>query len=923
VHGIQGIKARDIAKYALLPGFIPRINALLGSGFGWLAFTMAVIYNGVRLLPHGHPYLNPQNMGKYGIRHVVAEAANNIVVCRENIDQIVIFIAMLLGLVLLVLEVVAIILGLVIKPVFALGAFQGMFATPGCVAPGSACLDIAFMMLDKVFGVPEMYNSKFAPPCAGLGCVPPFNRAMQELFQYYNYAILVVGVVIFLYYVVVIVGETANTGTPFGRRFNHIYAPLRLVGAVGLLVPLNYGLNGAQYITLISARMGSGFATNGWIVFNTALAAEATPIGTRYETLLARPKPSDITPLVAFMSVVRTCKSIYELRYPSGPNRREIFPYLVKNDPNAIAQDAVTTPYAGALLFYENKDITIVFGHLFPADMEMNFLGNVEPTCGEIKIHTNVAGTVAGGAPPDQRIGPYIIQEAYYDLIINAWANVNLILYGDRMASIHLGIPFDPCAVPLGFGDCKKPPEAEFKTVTTLQLQTPYEAQIAEAYNQSIALGAALYDIPDDLLERGWAGAAIWYNHIAEWNGALFTAAINMPTPAKMPLLMEKIQEEKRSHNESVEIENRYEPVVQGSRGASVPEEDIQLARGMSAAYRYWFTDGRGAASDLQTSGNVFFDLLNAIFGIGGLFTIRENDDVHPLAQLSALGKSIIESSIRNLMTALVMSAGGGMGEIVGTHLGPALQSISGMFVAFATIGLAVGFILYYVLPFLPFIYFFFAVGSWVKTIFEAMVGAPLWALAHLRVDGNGFPGDTASNGYFLIFEIFVRPILTVFGLIAAMAIFSALARTLNGVFDLVVENLAGFDCADCVVGVVAGIEYKRNVIDEFFFTIIYTVLVYMLATSSFKLIDQIPNSILRWMGAGVQSFGDQHDDPAQGLTQYAAFGGANMAGQVAGALQQGARATGQGFGLLGRNLLPDENTAQSTGRTGSTPPTQ
>lgn len=908
MQGIQGVKAKDIAKYALLPGIIPRINALIGTGFGWLAFTMAVIYNGVRLLPHGHPYLNPQNMGKYGIRHVIAEAANNIVVSKENIDQLIIFIALLLGFVLLVLEFVAIALGLFIKPVFALAAFQGIFATPNCVAPGAQCLDIAFMLLDKVFGVPQMFNSKFAPPGTGLGSIPPFNRALQELFQYYNYAILIVGVVIFLYYVVVIVGETANTGTPFGRRFNHIYAPLRLVGAIGLLVPLNYGLNGAQYITLLAAKYGSGFATNGWIIFNNELEAAETPIGTHKESLIARPEPADMTHLVAFMSIVRACKVIYENRYPTGDNRREIYPYLVKNDPAPTAQlMSSTSGYAGALQFYDNKDITIVFGHLFPQNTpDINYLGNVEPTCGELKIHTNVAGTATGGEPPDQRIGPYLIQQAYYNFIWNAWANQNLINFGERVSAIHLSIPYIPVCAPGLPGDCKQLPEAEFKTTTINNLSQLYVTAIQTAYDRIVQLGDGFYDIPPELLARGWAGAAIWYNHIAEWNGVLFAAAINSPTPSKMPLIMEKIQEEKRSHNESVEVETRYEPVVQGSRPTSIPEEDILLARSLSGAYRYWFTDGRGLPSDLQTSGNVFFDLLNAVFGIGGLFTIRENDETHPLAQLSALGKSIIESSIRNLLTALVMSAGGGMGEIVGTHLGPALNSISGMFVAFATIGLAVGFILYYVLPFLPFIYFFFAVGSWIKTIFEAMVGAPLWALAHLRVDGNGFPGDTASNGYFLIFEIFVRPILTVFGLIAGMAIFAALARTLNGVFDLVVENLTGFDCSDCQKGKIFGIEYKRNVIDEFFFTVIYTVLVYMLATSSFKLIDQIPNSILRWMGAGVQSFGDQHDDPAQGMVQYAAFGGANMAGQVAGALQQGARAAGQGvglpFGLMTRN---------------------
>ena len=33
------------------------------------------------------------------------------------------------------------------------------------------------------------------------------------------------------------------------------------------------------------------------------------------------------------------------------------------------------------------------------------------------------------------------------------------------------------------------------------------------------------------------------------------------------------------------------------------------------------------------------------------------------------------------------------------------------------------------------------------------------------------------------------------------------------------------------------------------------------MAMASFKLVTLIPNGILRWMGAGVQSFGDQHDD--------------------------------------------------------------
>jgi hypothetical protein len=47
-----------------------------------------------------------------------------------------------------------------------------------------------------------------------------------------------------------------------------------------------------------------------------------------------------------------------------------------------------------------------------------------------------------------------------------------------------------------------------------------------------------------------------------------------------------------------------------------------------------------------------------------------------------------------------------------------------------------------------------------------------------------------------------------------------------------------------------------------------YTIVVYMIGTGSFKLIDLIPNSIMRWLGASVQAFADQQDDPADNLVR-------------------------------------------------------
>src|SRR5690606_26450293 len=106
----------------------------------------------------------------------------------------------------------------------------------------------------------------------------------------------------------------------------------------------------------------------------------------------------------------------------------------------------------------------------------------------------------------------------------------------------------------------------------------------------------------------------------------------------------------------------------------------------------------------------------------------------------------------------------------------------------------------------------------------------PLWALAFLRIDGEGLPGDAAMGGIYLIFEIFLRPIMIIFGLLASIVIFAAMVKVLNEVFYLVVHNVAGHDPNSTAIcgksggntlsGTSAsapqGIDFFRGPIDEF-----------------------------------------------------------------------------------------------------------
>ncbi len=940
MKAFQNVKPGQVLGYMVLPGIVPRLKAFSRDGFGWLALLMAQIYAGVRLLPAQHPYLNPLNRGKFGIRHVVAEAGRRLVFSRQNIDQILVFFTLLAGFVLLVLQGVMLLVALVFKPALAA---NGIFDN---ITPQN---DIAFLMLDQIFGIPGLFGSAAAP--TGPATVPAFNIGLQNLFSFYSYALLIVGLLILLYYVVILVVETAHTGTPFGRRFDSVWAPIRLVMAIALLVPINYGMNSAQYITLYAAKLGSNFATNGWKRFNLALGGvTVSPLGWTVpvaggapgpqEYMLVRVQQPDITSIIQFMTLVKTCKVAYEAARPGW----QIRPYFVKLDAAGSQRLDISTgtpaptyddpnnwanPNTG-IGFYGYKDILIRFGRFNDVEYRSE-AGNVKPLCGEIVVpalNTTIPGL-------------RIIPQGYFDLILQLWGDAQVDAFAQKAVAIHLTqLGRDPCAVAIANGDvgtCPNPnagrsadlPGEAYKNALYMAHANAPAASIALARQQM--LQNIQFGVPQALLNRGWAGAGIWYNRIAEWNGALVTAARAVPYVSKMPEIMEKVQEQKRANDSNMDANARYEPYMSSNKLVDLAPGELEYARMFSSVYQYWRMT-KGAESNEQSgSANIFFNMIKAIFGLDGLFSMRDNVDVHPMAQLVGLGKGIIESAIRNLMTAMAFAAGGGLAEVMdGQSIGAALMAFSNMFVTMATIGLTVGFILYYVLPFMPFIYFFFAVGNWIKGIFEAMVGVPLWALAHLRIDGQGIHGDTALNGYFLIFEIFIRPILTVFGLVAAMSIFAALVRTLNGIFPLVVLNLSGFDNAPAAGGGGIGQEFKRGVVDEFFFTVIYTVIVYMMATSAFKLIDMIPNGIMRWMGAGVQSFGDQAGDAAANLTQYAAIGGATMAGQVAGAMQKGAKlggnVLGTPFGLAMERLAAGKSTAtevrgfgsQGQGRAGS-----
>ncbi|MCK6418715.1 MAG: DotA/TraY family protein [Alphaproteobacteria bacterium] len=973
---MKTIRAGQILSYAALPGIIPRMRILFASGFGTIAFLMAQVYGLVRLLPPAHPYLRLENRGRFGLRHVIAEAANHLVLSRKNLDQILIFFALLAGVVLLFAQFALLIYGFVLRPALAQG-MGGAGANESIFITQNPEFDIALMMMDEVFGIPEMFGSCVSTDAvcthegggAGQPEFPyPFHHALHDLLQFYSTVMLLVGVLIFLYFIVVVVAETAKTGSPFGQRFQNIWVPVRLVIALGLLLPLGYGLNGAQYTVLYAAKYGSAFATNGWIRFNQTIANHdtfadggANPTGEK-TSLLALPNEPDISPVVHFMSLAKACAYGYwrtdgmskTAGYDIPPGDQfYIRPYFVKNiypwmnldddpkDDKDSAQFAIKpeTTYAQALNFYDNNDIVIRFGRE-DYRKTAKFSGGVVPLCGEIRIPIN---SLKNKGEEDQKGGAGYMQKAYFEMVRDMWFSTgepNRKLWALSHRYMEKGIvssaAVNRCVTEAGADDmgcgynmpsctaadgnafntpcAKEDPGADFKLEIIKDYQVQLNQKIADAWNlfRNNSIDA---EMQEEILRRGWGGAGIWYNAIADINGTFVTAVLAMPEGAAMPLVMEKVQEKKQQQDNEIKPEDRFMPNMADGRPVELNDADIDLeqqaafnlaARLNDLHSKFWGQEENAVnGPEKSQTGNVMQNIVNMIFGTDGLFEMRgKNAGIHPLAQLAALGKGLVDHTLRNLALTTGLAFMGGVMKTM--PILPTLASALSSFLSTTTfIGIIAGVTLYYILPFLPFIYFFFAVMEWVKTVFEAMVGAPLWALAHLRIDGEGMSGDAASQGYFLIFDIFLRPIVSIFGLIAGIIIFTAQVRVLNFIWDMVTDNVSGFGDSP-----VTTFQQPADTIDQFFFTIFYAIIVYLLATSSFKLINMIPDGIMRWGGSGVSSFGKINPDELQNqLTGYVATAGIVHGTTLTNSIRNVA---GQAGGMLG-DMLPKPNSNQTS----------
>ena len=656
-------------RHFLLPGVIPRLINFLSSGFGYTAYLIAVIFEAARILPAGHSYIDPDNINKFGIRHVLAQGANHLVFKWSNIDKIILYASVIGGLILLLFQVALLIVALIAQdPVAAqIIPFKDMFRVTSIYNNGPD-QDLAFMTLDRVFGVQNIFKScvsEAGVTCAGSAgantAAFPYaqHKALHAMFEFYSRGIFIVSIIIITYFVIALVTETAATGVPFGQRANKTWYPVRLILFFALLLPLNSGgqnagLNGAQIITLWTAKIGSNFGTNGWGYFNDKLgvSASTTYLG-ESENLLAAPNyPNNLGPLIQFMFIAKTCQLAEEFLIYTDDQDRKIKAYIVREPqtdggttgPGSEDHKLLnSTTYEQALEFSNGGTIQIRFGigaEKEDSDAEnfQDFKGHVNPICGELAITPSTGDDSSLTAIKE-------LQKVYYRMIWLMWS-------ADPFMTQRAECVVRRNISQLNDGSCPNP---DLSQSVTPQLDT-YNALFGAAVSLFVSNRANTgdWDVSTELREKGWAGSAIWYNRVAELNGGFSAAIQNTPKVVQYPIVMEEVAQQRQALAKRSDPSDRFNPRLPNDEDVAYSRNDgdsENIATALYAATKLW-GDGLAILQSESSTGNVVLDWINKLFGTNGMFEMRrgDNKDVHPLAQLSSLGRSMMEASALSLI---------------------------------------------------------------------------------------------------------------------------------------------------------------------------------------------------------------------------------------------------------------------------------
>jgi conjugal transfer/type IV secretion protein DotA/TraY len=182
------------------------------------------------------------------------------------------------------------------------------------------------------------------------------------------------------------------------------------------------------------------------------------------------------------------------------------------------------------------------------------------------------------------------------------------------------------------------------------------------------------------------------------------------------------------------------------------------------------------------------------------------------------------------------------VGDAIGAD-GAAFWAMAWAAPAFGTLWF-IGAVRAYVLPILPFIHVFVFSSLFLLAALEAAISLLVWAFGFIRYDGEEFLAQQSKMGAFLLFNVFLMPVL---GMLAFEASFILLSLIVGGVEVLWATAFFGQTGGYLVGPAALLVNY-----------VLITFLTLYLVTHIFGQIFALPDRVITWFGGSGHGFGDK-----------------------------------------------------------------
>ena len=691
---------------------------------------------------------------------------------------------------------------------------------------------------------------------------------------------------------------SAKEGTAIGRNYHEVWAPVRTVIGYGMLVPVANGLCGAQILCLYLIAWGGNLANIIWgpYVEKAVVTTTTTNAGTLASQAVDTVGSSISDSLIQSIFEKELCRSTLTTMKLRKVWANAVTDFVGINGNGAAAPD--TSPSfvntSGTLNYFSKNEV-------WAADYG-KICGTLEISVPKAANTATTSRTEAGtnGLPTTVNLDTsyednraHMLGLSRKDAVDGMRAAIAPI--AEQAARTYQvgtssGKSFSEIGAltPDQVADAKKNYLKSLKSLITMNAD----------WNQSPGAQGIMDAMRQQAQADGWAKAGTYYLTITRMQSNLYSS------------LFGGVKSSPLSFESSAAVSKTLAEYLFGRDTSS----------GVIPQFRSWWRQNIGAISgdasaNLTKAGSnsVFDSISDFSLWTGSIFMHLDVNPLNPMGAMIEYGDFLMRTGFGIYLSIMAINQGSSLlGLAAGSTVlsgGAAAPSLaigaistisSAAFQAIATpLTLVAGAIIMagalhsYVIPMMPYILVLFFVCGMLMLTVESLVAAPLWAFFHIRLDGQEFIDQVQKPGYMIAFNLLLRPVLMIFGLILSTLVFGAMSWFINETFMPVANGLA----SSTTVGPIGAAVL----------VVMLAVINLNIASKSFHLITEIPDRVSRWFGQGGEQLGEQRDS---GDLKTAVLGavtsrgesmiGTAMTGKLANGIGRGNRNQGRGNALAG-----------------------